>query len=86
MRLTAKCGKVIETGVHFANLAPSLRLGYWLEIAERVVVDLRINQVFAYYSWTSVENTKPAFEFDLSPIDGIPVLPYASLNAGWKFK
>jgi len=74
------------TGIHFANLAPSLRLGYWFEIAERVVVDVRINQIFAYYSWTSLQNASPAFKFKLSPIDGIPILPFASLNLGWKFK
>ncbi|MBN2380183.1 hypothetical protein JXM67_10335 [candidate division WOR-3 bacterium] len=74
-----------STGVHYASLAPSVRLGYWLEIAKRIVVDVRVNQVFAYYSWTSKENVEPAFEFALSPINGIPVLPLLSLNVGWKF-
>ena len=66
------------------NLAPGVNIGYvWKK--KYFLFDVRMNQNFAILSASSIENTKPAFEFSLSPMPGLsPVLPFFSFNVGYK--
>lgn len=73
------------TGVHYFDLLPFARLGYFLEI-KRFIVDLRIDQWLGVFSWTTEGHTAPTLTLGLSPFPEItPVLPLLSLNLGWKF-
>jgi hypothetical protein len=73
------------TGVHYFDLIPSARLGYFFEI-KRFIIDLRYNQMFGALSWTTKDHAAASMRFGLSPFpDIIPVLPLFSLNLGWKF-
>jgi len=67
------------------NLAPGVNIGYvWKK--KHFLFDIRMNQNFAILSASNIENTKPAFEFSLSPMPGLsPVLPFFSFNLGYKF-
>lgn len=73
------------TGIHFFDLIPSARLGYFIEI-KRFIMDFRINQWLGALSWTTKDHTSPSLKVGLSPFPEItPVLPLLSLNLGWKF-
>lgn len=73
------------TGIHYFDLIPSARLGYFIEI-KRFIIDLRYNQILGAFSWTSKDHTPASLGFFLSPFPEIAsVLPLLSLNLGWKF-
>jgi hypothetical protein len=73
------------TGVHYFDLIPSARLGYFIEIS-RFIMDFRINQWLGAFSWTTKDHTSPSLRLGLSPLpDVTPVFPLLSLNLGWKF-
>lgn len=68
------------------NISPGIDLGYiWKK--NRFLVDVRLNQNFAIFTKTNIENTKSGFDFSLSPMPELsPVLPFISINLGYKFR
>jgi len=67
------------------NISPSIDLGYiWKK--NRFIVDVRLNQNFAIFTKTNIENAKSGFDFSFSPMPELsPVLPFFSINLGYKF-
>lgn len=67
------------------NVSSNLTVGYtWKK--KRLIYDFRINQPLTIYSTSNIENTKSKFEINTSPMPSLsPVLPFFSLNIGYKF-
>ena len=68
------------------NLAPGLNIGYlWKN--RSWMYDLRLTQDFAVYTHTNIEGSTDAFNFSTSPMPNLsPILPFFSLNIGYKFE
>jgi hypothetical protein len=74
----------LKTGIHNFNFVPYFSLGYWFQIG-RLIIDIRINQLFATVSWSSLKFSEPNAEIKGSPFPMISkVLPTISFNAGWR--
>jgi hypothetical protein len=67
------------------NLAPGVNIGYiWKK--NHFILDTRLQQNFAIFTKTNIDNTKSGFDFTLSPMPELsPVLPFLSINVGYKF-
>jgi len=53
---------------------------------ENLIYDFRINQPLTIFSSSDIENTKSKFEMNTSPMPLLsPVLPFLSINIGYKF-
>ena len=72
------------TKIHRHNLVPSLSIGYiWKK--KRFITDIRLQQNFAIFTATNIEKTKPAFNFNFSPMPAFSlILPLLSINVGYK--
>jgi hypothetical protein len=75
-----------QTDIHFHNISPYIGAGYTFS-AKRFLVDLRINQTLAVYSWSSLAHTKGNAAWMFSPWpEFIPVIPTISLTISYKHK
>jgi len=74
------------TDVQRHNLAPSINIGYiWKK--KQFVFDARLQQNFAILTKTNIDYAKPGFAFSFSSMPELsPVLPFISINIGYKFK
>ncbi|MEN9290572.1 MAG: hypothetical protein RLZZ357_415 [Bacteroidota bacterium] len=68
------------------NVSPNIGLGYlWKK--KKFIVDLRLNQSFAIFTKTNIDNSKSALNLSFSPMPELsPVLPFISINIGYCFK
>ncbi len=73
------------TKTNLNNITSNFTIGYvWKK--KNVIYDLRMNQPLTIYSFSNIENTKPKFESNFSPMPNfLPVLPFLSFNIGFKF-
>lgn len=75
-----------QTDIHFHNISPYISAGYTFA-AKRLLLDLRINQTLAVYSWSSLEHTKGNAAWMFSPWpEFIPVIPTITLTISYKHK
>lgn len=67
------------------NIAPGVNIGYiWKK--NRFILDTRLQQNFAIFTKTNIENAESGFDFTFSPMPELsPVLPFLSINVGYKF-
>lgn len=72
------------TNVKFYHIIPNLTLGYRWE-KQHFFYDVRLNQLFAAYSWSSLANTKPTIDWYFTGTTLIPVFPTVSFNLGFRF-
>ena len=74
-----------ETKTQRHNLSPGINVGYvWKK--KRVIVDVRLNQMFAIFTKTNIKHAKAGFKFSFSSMPEFsPVLPFLSVNIGYKF-
>jgi len=54
------------TKIHFMNIAPYITIGYWREF-KALVVDFRLNQTFAIYSWSNLEHSSAGMDWFFFP-------------------
>lgn len=69
------------THVKFNTVIPNIALGYRWE-KKRLFYDLRFNQIFAAYSWSTLEHTKPNYGWYFSGTTLTPIYPFVSFNLG----
>jgi hypothetical protein len=75
-----------QTDVHFHNLCPYVSAGYTFTV-KQLLLDLRVNQTLAVYSWSSLEHTRGNAAWMFSPWpEFIPVLPTITLTISYKHK
>lgn len=73
------------TEIHFFNVVPYLTIGYWHEF-EPIILDFRINQTLAIFSWSSLEHTSSGSDWFFSPWPAfVPVLPTITFTVGYRF-
>lgn len=67
------------------NISPNINLGYiWKK--KCFIFDIRLHQNIAIFTKTNISNTKPSFDFTLSPMPELSkVLPFVSINIGYVF-
>ncbi len=72
------------TNVDLHNVTTNLTIGYaWKK--KNILCDLRLNQPLTIYTSSNIENTKPKFEMNFSPMPLFsPILPFLSINIGYK--
>jgi hypothetical protein len=72
----------VYDGAQTHNASPMVHLGWWFDVGP-LFVDVRISQVFAVATVSSVPFSTPGFAFVLSPLPGIsPVLPIGLVQIG----
>lgn len=75
-----------HTKIHFYNIAPYLAIGFWKEIKQSVLVDVRLNQTIAVHSWSSLDNSASGTDWFFSPWPKfLAVLPLLTVTVGWRF-
>lgn len=73
------------TKIHFYNIAPYVAAGYMFEI-KPFLLDVRLNQSVAIYSWSSLEHSSAGSDWFLSPWpEFLPVMPSLSISICWLF-
>ena len=74
----------VYSGVQTHNVAPMVDLGWCFDFGTWFV-DLRLNQVFAIASYSSIPHAIAGFQFLFSPLPGIsPWLPIGLVQGGIK--
>jgi hypothetical protein len=74
----------IHSFVQSHNIAPMLHIGWWFDFGS-LFVDLRMSQVFAVASFSSIPGSLPGFQFLFSPLPGIsPWMPIGLVQLGIK--
>ena len=73
------------TKIHFYNVAPYIAIGNMFEI-NPIILDIRINQTIAIYSWSSLEHSSPGIDWFFSPWPKfLPVMPSLTFSIDYKF-
>jgi hypothetical protein len=74
----------VYSGVQSHNIAPMLDVGWWFDLGGWFI-DIRMSQVFAVASFSSIPYSRPGIAFIASPIPGIsPVMPIGLVQIGIK--
>jgi len=72
------------TEIHFYNIAPYITIGKIFEI-NPIILDIRINQTVAIYSWSSLEHSSSGTDWFFSPWPKfIPVMPSLTFSITYK--
>jgi len=72
------------TKVHFYNIAPYVVAGFLFEI-KQILLDVRLNQTFAVYSWSSLEHSSAGVDWFFSPWPKfLPVMPSLTFSVAWR--
>jgi hypothetical protein len=72
----------VHAGIHSLNSAPLLNLGWWFDVG-RLFLDVRLSQIFAIASWSSIPHAVPGLTLVASPLPGIsPWLPIGLVEIG----
>jgi len=72
------------SGVESNNIAPLVDFGWWFDFGTWFI-DLRLSQVFAIASFSSIAHSVPGFEIVFSPLPGIaPWIPMGLVQVGLK--
>ncbi len=72
------------THVHFHNVSPYFNLGC-VKVMNRFLIDLRLNQTLAVFSWSSLEYTRANADWMLSPWpEFILVLPTITFTVSYR--
>jgi hypothetical protein len=67
------------------NVAPMLHVGWWLDLGAWFI-DIRMSQVVAIASFSSIPSSIPGFQFIFSPLPGISAwMPIGLIQVGLKF-
>lgn len=73
------------TKIHFYNIAPYLTFGYVFDL-NRVLVDVRMNQTVAVYSWSSLIHSSAGMDWFFSPWpEFLPIMPSLTVSLAWRF-
>lgn len=74
------------TEIHFYNIAPYIPIGCQLKF-DSVILDFRINQAIAVYSWSNLEHSSGGIDWFFSPWpEFIPVLPSLTFSIDYKIQ
>lgn len=72
----------VHARIHSHNVASFVHLGWWLDLG-RVFVDLRLAQVVAVASWSSLARSRASIRLTASPLPGVsPWLPIGLVQVG----
>lgn len=75
----------LYSGVHLQTLLPLASAGYRFDLGGGLFIDLRASELFAAFSWSSMEHSVPAAGLLFSPITGIsPWMPLLSVDIGFR--
>lgn len=73
------------TKIHFYNIAPYLTIGYLFQL-EPILLDIRINQTFAVYSWSTLKHSSAGTDWFFSPWpEFLSVMPSLTFSIAWEF-
>ena len=70
--------------IHNFSIIPYITVGYWFEISDQFIIDIRLNQTLMAVSFSTAEHTGVGVAPMFSPLKSLtPILPLFVINFGF---